>query len=327
MTNATALLLLPHLQVQNANAISSPLTWGFPAPSAFTGFAHALERRFPRELQAGLDGIGIVCHHFEPQSSRPAGKRTQVFHLTRNPIGKDEKATALVEEGRAHMEVSLVLAVRDYMSGNEGQYFAEDMMTAAQGMRLAGGSILPKREGIRFEAQYWPLGEDVEGQTEVFRKLRRRLVPGFALVQRDDRLQECLAELRERNPSAHALDALLDLSRLNFEPNRPHPEKPGELEWGIRKKAGWLVPILIGYAAISPLYAAGEVKGARNDATPFRFVESLYSIGEWVSPHRLTHPTQLLWHYHADSDAGIYRCVNHYTDQLINSSNLTKRSL
>ena len=37
-----AVLLLPRLRVQNANAISSPLTWGFPPPSAFTGFAHAL---------------------------------------------------------------------------------------------------------------------------------------------------------------------------------------------------------------------------------------------------------------------------------------------
>ena len=39
------LLVLPRLKVQNANAISSPLTWGFPPPSAFLGFAHALERR------------------------------------------------------------------------------------------------------------------------------------------------------------------------------------------------------------------------------------------------------------------------------------------
>ena len=32
-----AVLVLPRIRVQNANAISSPLTWGFPAVSAFTG--------------------------------------------------------------------------------------------------------------------------------------------------------------------------------------------------------------------------------------------------------------------------------------------------
>ena len=32
-----ALLVLPRLRVQNANAISSPLTHGFPSVTAFTG--------------------------------------------------------------------------------------------------------------------------------------------------------------------------------------------------------------------------------------------------------------------------------------------------
>jgi len=31
------LLVLPRLRIQNANAISSPMTWGFPAMSAFIG--------------------------------------------------------------------------------------------------------------------------------------------------------------------------------------------------------------------------------------------------------------------------------------------------
>ena len=39
-----ALLLVPHLQVQNANAISSPMTWGFPSITAFVGLMAALER-------------------------------------------------------------------------------------------------------------------------------------------------------------------------------------------------------------------------------------------------------------------------------------------
>lgn len=314
MNNVTALLLLPRLQVQNANAISGPISWGFPAPTAFAGFVHALERRFSSVLQEGLGGVGIISHYFEPQVCKPAGKRTQVFRLTRNPIDKDGGSPAFVEEGRAHLEISLLIAVKDFMSPKEGQYFAEDVMTAAQGMRLAGGSILPKREGKRFDAQYWPLAEDLEGQFEVFRKVRRRLLPGFALVQREDRLQECLTYLREVDPSANALDALLDLSRLNIEPEIQDPDEPAKFKWGIRKKTGWLVPIPVGYAGLSPLYAAGEMKSARDESTKCRFVESIYSIGEWISPHRLNQLDQLLWHQSTDLDQGIYRCSNHYSN-------------
>lgn len=42
---SNGLLIIPHLRVQNANAISSPLTWGFPAISAFIGLMQAVERK------------------------------------------------------------------------------------------------------------------------------------------------------------------------------------------------------------------------------------------------------------------------------------------
>lgn len=317
MSDVFALVLLPHLKVQNANAISGPLTWGFPSPTAFAGFAHALERKFAAELDEGFAGVGIICHHFEPQVFQPPGRRTQVFRLTRNPVGKDGGTLALVEEGRAHMEVSLVIAVRNYKSERDGKDLAERLHHAAQGMRLAGGSLL-HQERKRYQAQWWPLAGDVEGDAKVFRRLRRRLLPGFALVQRDDLLASHLAEMREVHPDSHALDALLDLSRLNIEPvvsQANEAEQP--VKWEIRRKPGWLVPLPIGYAGISPLYAPGEVENARDAVTPFRFVESLYALGEWVSPHRLNDLSQLLWTQETDAN-GIYRCINRYSESLAN---------
>ena len=151
MTDISGLILLPRLRVQNANAISGPLSWGFPAPTAFTGFVHALERKFAEQLPKGVAGVGIVCHHFEPQVSQPAGRRHRVFCLSRHPVGKDGGAPALVEEGRAHMEISLLIAVHDDFTDNEGQCLAEDMLQAAYGMRLAGGSPL-YREGRRYHS-------------------------------------------------------------------------------------------------------------------------------------------------------------------------------
>lgn len=317
LIDAGGLLILPRLQIQNANAISGPLTWGFPSPTAFTGFAHALERRLRTDsgdLRQGFGGVGIICHRFEPQVSRPAGQRTQVFRLTRNPVGKDGAPTALVEEGRAHLEISLVIAVKDELGESEGENWARVAHDIAQGMRLAGGSILPARKGERYEARWQPLPEYLDGQKEVFSKLRRRLLPGFALVQREDLLANRLAEIRVKQQAASTLDALLDLSRLNLEPVGPNPVKPEEALWQVRKRPGWLVPLPIGYAGISPLYGPGEVENARDNVTPFRFVESLYSLGEWVSPHRLENLQQLLWHTEADTENGVYRCTNHYSE-------------
>lgn len=305
----TALLLLPRIQVQNANAISGPLTWGFPSPSAFLGFMHALERKFMGQISEGFLGIGIICHQFDPQISKGY---TPTFCLTRNPVGKDGKPTALIEEGRAHFEVTLVIGVKDYKSTNAGKYFAEDVLSTIQGMRLAGGTILPIRHGRRYEAQWWQLPEDQEGKIDVFRILRRRLLPGFALVQREDILANRLTEMRLENTETNALDALLDLCRLNIEPNIENPDNPNELKWGVRKKQGWLVPLPVGYSALSPLYNKGEVMNTRDDNSPFRFVESIYSLGEWIGPHRIENLEQLLWQSEFDSPTETYRCINHY---------------
>ena len=318
MTDLSALILLPRIKVQNANAISGPLSWGFPSPTAFTGFVHALQRKFSAQLEEGFAGVGIICHQFDPQVFQPPGRRTQVFRLTRNPVGKDGGTAALVEEGRAHLEVSLLIAVKDYKPDSEGQTFADQLLDAAQGMRLAGGSLL-HQESKRTAALWTPLAGNVVDDTAIFRKLRRRLLPGFALVQRADLLAEHLVELRQQRPESHALDALLDLSRLNIEPTMtPASEagQPEQVSWAVRRKPGWLVPLPVGYAGISPLYAPGEVDNARDSTSPCRFVESLYSLGQWISPHRLDSLQQLLWTQESDAANGIYRCTNRYSETL-----------
>jgi len=317
LIDAGGLLILPRLQVQNANAISGPLTWGFPSPTAFTGFVHALERRLrddTGDLKQGFGGIGIICHRFEPQVSKPAGRRTQVFCLTRNPVGKDGAPTALVEEGRAHLEVSLVIVVKDGFGEFDGNDWAKTAHHMAQGMRLAGGSLLPARNGERYEAQWHVLPDSLNPQQELFKKLRRRWLPGFALVQREDLLAERLAKIRIEQPHATALDALLDLSRLNIEPKTLNPDQPEAVTWQVRKPPGWIVPLPVGYAGISPLYESSHVENTRDGLTPFRFVECLYSLGQWMSPHRLEHLRQLFWQTEADLENGIYRCSNRYSE-------------
>lgn len=318
MSEINALLILPRLRVQAANAVSGPFTWGFPSPTAFTGFVHALERRLHDELPEGFGGVGIVCHHFDPQVSGAPSAFTRAFSLTRNPVDKSGSTAALVEEGKVHIEVSLLIGVKDWISEDDRDYFAKRISRTAFSMRLAGGSLLPQRAGDRFapRLEMWP--DDGEGQREQFRRLRRQFLPGFALTLREDKLRHCLERLRQSQPSATAMDALLDISRLNVEPPMEN-DAQGSTSWSVRRHEGWLVPLPIGYAGLSSLHAPGEVLNARDPDIPFRFVESIYSVGEWVSPHRIECLEQMLWYYYGEAEQGIYRCINRFTDFLVES--------
>lgn len=315
MNEPHALLFLPRLRLQNTNAVSSPLTWGFPAPSAFTGFVHALELRTRLEFDLQFDGVGIVCHQFEPQVFRPPGRFAHVLRLTRNPVDKDGSTAAIVEEGRAHLDVTLIVGVRggSLWDGTAPGGIANRVRQIAGGMRLAGGSILP---GIGNQSsaaflESWP--EDEEGSRESSRRLRRRLLPGFAVVERQDLLESHRLELTSTEREASALESLLDYSRLNLDPNLDETAQTPTARWSARHKPGWLVPVPLGYAAISPLHEPGSVQNARDTSTPFRFVESVLGLGQWISPHRINDLRKLLWYHDADPERGIYRCRNFFS--------------
>lgn len=320
MSDIRHLLVLPRLRVQNANTISSPMTWGFPAMSAFVGLMHALERKLPGHLALELQQVGVICHDHQAQATGEG--RTRAFHLTRNPVDKGGDTAAIVEEGRIHLELTLVFAVDGAAcEGDDHQKAAaaREIADIVQGMRIAGGSVMPPLPGERRRQQPFmvSLDSDSEVQEKQFKKIRYRFLPGFALVGRDDLLQTRFKEMREEESKTTRLDAWLDLSRINHECHQEtHTDEHGEthetVRWQIRQRPGWLVPIPVGFGALTRLHEPGEVARTRDDSTPFRFVESLYSIGQWVSPHRLEHPKQLLWYVDNDLDAGLYRLNNDF---------------
>ncbi|MDH4571935.1 type I-F CRISPR-associated protein Csy2 [Salinicola acroporae] len=316
------LLVLPHLRIQNANAISSSMTWGFPAMSAFMGAVQALERSLPDDIQIVFDGVGVVCHHIEPQVTE--GGFTRAFHLTRNPVDKSGATAAIVEEGRAHLDVTLLIGIEsdgdDLSNAERRRAIARQLFDQVQSMRIAGGSVMPSlNESRRQRPELITFDDNEEERSKQWRRLKRRLLPGFALVLRDDYLTEHTKTLEAEDDNATALDAWLDLCRLNHECRiETHQDKDGQTKevakWEIRRPyPGWLVPIPVGYGAISELFDPGEVANARDSRVPFQFVESLYSIGEWVSPHRLRTPDALLWFVDNDLERGVYRLTNDYS--------------
>ena len=162
-------------------------------------------------------------------------------------------------------------------------------------------------------------------QEKEFRQWRRHWLPGFALVGRDDLLAQRLQDLRATTqPDATLLNAWLHAARFNYEPVAPDSGTPavdGKVQWADPwrpKGSGWMVPIPVGYAALTPPHGPGTVRNARDTRVPLRFVESVYSLGEWISPHRLSHLDQLLWHAEAQAEVeagaapALYRCRNGY---------------
>ncbi|NML15973.1 type I-F CRISPR-associated protein Csy2 [Azohydromonas caseinilytica] len=316
-----AVLLLPRLRIQNANAVSSPMTWGWPAMTAFLGAMTAAERRLGRDAGIKFYGVGMVCHGFEPQVTR--GGYTRSFHLTRNPVLPNGATAAIVEEGRAHLDLTLVFDV-EVTEGQDGeaerQALAQRVAQLVQGMRIAGGSVMPALPGNRRPPrpllELLPVGH-ADDERKQFRRLMRRCLPGFALVSRDDLLQARLEALRQADVDASPLDAWLDLSRLTSRAHKVSRQKADgtveeSAEWRYDSREGWIVPIPVGFAGLSGLHPAGSVAGARDAATPLRFVEGVYSIGQWISPHRLRGWSDLFWWAEHDEASRLYRCRNDY---------------
>jgi CRISPR-associated protein Csy2 len=304
------LLVIPHLKVQNANAVSSPLTHGFPSMTAFLGQMWALERKTAAQgLDLRFKAVGVICHDYQEQITE--GGHVHAFCLTRNPLDKSGSSAAIVEEGRIHLEISLVFALQSKIltqafENHETQaQIATDVRRILDNMRIAGGSVLySSTVSLRQQPYIVALTGTEQDRNQCFRRLKYRLLPGFALVARDDLLEERYKALQAENSEASRLDAWLSLSRINVR----YTEKSG---WEDDRN-GWIVPIPVGYGVLSGPHEAGTVANTRDDKTPFCFVESLYSIGQWLSPHHIQSPEQLLWYADYQSDPGRYRCCNDY---------------
>lgn len=305
-------LLLRHLRVENANAISG-LTYGFPAISHFLGFTHALSRRLEQAYGLTLGGCAVVAHKTQLQSQPLGNRREQVFALTRNPLTREGKTAPFNEEGRMHLDISLLIECEfdadallwgdslDQSIRELQAWFERTIPT----LRLAGGTI------IALELVQWRERYD----EKALRRLRMGLLPGFALVCRHDLLTEHHQTCQSAAPERELLDSLLDFVTLRHQAQQ---DEAGALSWQpVAKPApGYLVPLAVGYQGISDLHDPGSIAGSRDRESPFRFVESIYTLGQWVSPHRVTDLDTLLWRYRHQEP--YYLCENNYS-----SSSLT----
>ncbi len=96
-------------------------------------------------------------------------------------------------------------------------------------------------------------------------------------------------------------------SLLNQWKNYCSPTEKTDAVWEYMDKPdlGFLVPLMVGYKAISPVYSNSEVANTRDNETDVCFVEAVHSIGEWQGIHRIKSEQELaqtLWRYHYEKN-------------------------
>jgi CRISPR-associated protein Csy2 len=315
------LLILPHIQIHNANALSSPFTIGFPAITAWLGAVHALERQLNQQGQAvKFLATGVVSHQMDLQTYRGDNDYVSSIVGMGNPLVPKKKRKkgepwenferdSFIEEARCHIEVSLVVEIYSVEHDRKYDLLENVSHFLHTKIKIAGGDIQA------FNSPEILIVE--EGNDTDLRKLTRKLMPGYAILERRDLMVEAMDQGQD------AMEAMLDYLAVHHQCEQ---DEEGNVVWRSYRKSqtgklpGWIVPIATGFHGISEL---GAAKNQRDPDVPHRFAESLVTLGEFKMPYRFKTLNSLLWRYHVDEENNLYQCIqkDHETVELLTNDN------
>lgn len=291
-------LLLPEIQVQNANALSSLCTIGFPAMTAWMGAVHALERkvRLTESLrEVRFISLGVISHESRLQVYKNPGDYHYSIAISSNPLRKKGGNTferpPFIEDPRIHLKVSLLVKCSGLSADNK-----EELLQAVgetlPSLKIAGGDILSfKTPVVYFISEEHPEEE---------KKILHRLMPGFAVVERGRLLKEA------GNEETDTLDTLLSFLTIHHEAEI-NEENEVRAWTSKRREAGWLIPLVVGFQGLTRL---GKVKAQRDPNVSHRFAEPVITLGEFKMPFRFSSVEDLMWHYEYDEGNDLYICKN-----------------
>ncbi len=295
-------LLLKKICIHNANSISSPITYGFPAITGFLGAFHAISRKVQadKELsELSLGGVLLACHECKPQVYRSSSYSNYTFNQSRNPIKKDGKTASIIEEGKCHLTMSFVVEVLASRRVKEEvtNRLVEKIPQWIQQHRMAGGSV----QGI---AKYQPVQFFKQEQIN---DVIPQLMPAFVLMDAQAEFIQIIKKLQQENPKITPLDSLLDISTIHHKPIVKNDTVKWE-NYSVKQGHGWLVPMPIGYQGIADKYQAGVMQNVRNPEYPSQYVEAIYGLGKWLYPYHLKDNKILsaFWRYSHDDEKQLY---------------------
>ncbi len=300
------LLLIPHIAIHNANALSSPFTIGFPAMTAWLGAVHALQRQLNQQgFNIQFTATAVVCHDMDLQTHKGNNDFVHSIIGTGNPLDKTGARSAFIEEARCHLNVSLLIEYKldDYeLIGN-----IKDSIThfLSAKIKMAGGDITTFNTPEFLKCE--------EGNDADIKKTMRKLMPGYALIERRDLMINAMEQ------GSDALEAIIDYVSIHHHCETDDDEN---VTWSSQRKsidnkpAGWIVPIATGFHAISEIEPA---KNQRDQDTPHRFAESVVTLGEFKMPHRFSRIDDLMWRYHAEDN--LYLCQQSQYQKTTNNQN------
>lgn len=268
-------IVVPSLRVDNVSVAGSAFVVGAPGPTAFLGFAHRLQLDLARAggLADSLPilGASMIVHAFDLS---PGHRR--IPPEMRGEHGN--MAGAMIDDPEGALTCSLVL----YAKTDD----KDDLAAAArhlnrnlQRYRLAGGRFVRSQapsQLTRTGKEGAPAHPDAPILTawsqEDLGRMLRVLPPGSALLNATSRLETAEADGRD------ALDRLLDLIAAT-------EVTDGERTKWARSSQGWLVPLQVGWRALSEVAdrpGMREGEGVIGHA----WVEDVVGLGEWRATRR-----------------------------------------
>lgn len=295
----TNVILIPHIKIQNANALSSPFTIGFPAMTAWLGAVHALERKINEKYSRKDDnrilftGTGVVSHDFNLQVYKGPGDYEYSIVGTSNPLDKDGTRPSFIEEARCHIEASLVIEYEGVKKLEEDDFLDTLDTVLSSNMKIAGGDILDF------------------GRISIikdFDLLKKRLMPGYALIERRDLMCKAM------ETGMDALDAIIDYLAIHHSCERIEEGEKYSVQWhsrrkhtGVQDERGWIVPVATGFQGLSE---PGPAKNQRDPDTPHLFAEAIITLGEFIMPYKnqISDLDKLIWRYSFDKENCLYLC-------------------
>lgn len=241
------------------------------------GFGEALRRNLGG---LGVTGVAFVLHSFSLHDGH-----------TRNPVESKEEvrakagASGIIDEPKARMTCSLVIeaeGARDDIRRGAG-----DVARFLARARLGGGTLVPG--GV-------PGGPAVQAcldDAELLRALAA-LPPGHVLRDRSDLMEAQEGDRRD------SLDRFLDALALS-------PAGSGDSQRMVRQQPGWVVPVGIGFKAISPAaHRRGQRTGAGVEGHVFG--EDMLGLAEWITLRKAIRESLsgCFWSYRISTESGTY---------------------